>query len=233
MTSDRRLCLQAMGHKVSGRQAKPGLVSLWLWRAAVTALASIVIVGLATALWLGTRPMATGTLAPASTIGTWTLGPGASGGESDGRFTLRAQEANRVVLATSELSLTDLAVQVRAVPLSGPADAGYGLVVRHRGPDEFVALLIGADGYIAVGQMSGGTWRWRAPWQQWPHIKRGLAENLLRAECRADRCRFYVNDEFAFEIDAVPAEGRVGPAVWSPEANRFAAVFRDWRVWAQ
>jgi hypothetical protein len=221
-----------MGQKVSGRQAKQGFVSLWLWRAAVTALVSIVIVGLAAALWLGTRPMATGTLAPASTIGTWTLGPGASGGESDGRFTLRAQEANRVVFATSELSLTDLAVQVRAVPLSGPADAGYGLVVRHRGPDEFVALLIGADGYIAVGQMSGGAWRWRVPWQQWPHIWRGSAENLLRAECRADRCRFFVNGEFAFGVDSLPTKGRIGPAIWKPtQADSVTAEFREWRLW--
>ena len=220
-----------MGQKVSGRQAKQGFVSLWLWRAAVTALVSIVIVGLAAALWLGTRPMATGTLAPASTMGAWTLGPGASGGESDGRFTLRAQEANRVVFATSELPLTDFAVQVRAAPLSGPADAGYGLVVRHRGPDEFTALLIGADGYIAVGQMSGGTWRWRAPWQQWPHIKRGFTENLVRAECRADRCRFYVNDELAFEVDGVPDVGQIGFAVWNPDGSSVSAAFNEWQVW--
>jgi len=233
MTANRRfgVYLSVMNQDVSRQQAKPDFAPPWLWRATVTALTFVIVVGLAAALWLGARPVATGTLAPASVLGDWTLGPGASGDEADGRFTLRAEKADQVVWATSALSLTDFVVEARAAPLGGPDDAGYGLVVRHRGPDEFVALLIGADGYIAVGQMSGGAWRWRAPWQQWPHIKRGLAENLLRAQCRADRCRFYVNDEFAFDVEAVPTEGKVGPAVWSPEANRFAAAFRDWRVW--
>lgn len=223
--------LQTMDRDAYDRQVESGFAPVWLWRTAVVTLVSVFIIGSGAAVWLGTRPVVTGGRLAVDTLGAWTLDPGASGQESDGRFTLRARQANQVVLATSASSLTDFVVEVRAAPLSGPDDAGYGLVVRHRGPDEFVALLIGADGYIAVGQMSDGEWRWRVPWQEWPHIQRGLTENRLRAECRADRCRFYVNDEFAFEVGAVPAEGQVGPAVSSPEADRFAAAFWDWRVW--
>lgn len=204
---------------------------LWLWRAAVAALALVVVIGLAAALWLATRPVVKGTLIPVESLGAWTPCPGALGTESGEWFVLRAQEANRVVCATAGLELADYVVEARAAAQGGPDDAGYGLVVRYRDPDEFVALLIGADGYIAVGQMSGGVWRWRVPWQQWPHIRRGKSENLLRADCQADRCRFYVNDEFAFAIDAVPARGRFGPAVISPEAATFSAAFWDWRVW--
>jgi hypothetical protein len=210
------------------------LVPPWFWRATVGTLVFVIAIGLAATLWLGTRPEVTGTPISVSDLGKWTFGPGAAGGEAEGRFTLRAdaEQADHVAYATGELMLADFAVEACAAPLNGPDDAGYGLVVRHKGPDEFVALLIGADGYIAVGQMSGGEWRWRVPWQQWPHIRRGRAENILRAECRADRCRFYVNAEFAFEVDGVPAKGRIGPAVWDPETSAgFAATFRDWRVW--
>jgi hypothetical protein len=94
-----------------------------------------------------------------------------------------------------------------------------------------VALLIAGDGYIAVGQMSGGEWRWRVPWQQWPHIQRGSSENLLRAECRADRCRFYVNDEFAFEVSGIPDTGQAGFAVQSPDGSSVSAAFSEWWVW--
>lgn len=203
----------------------------WFWRATVATLSLVVVIGLAAALWLATRPVIKGALTPAGSLGVWTPSPGAWGTESGDWFVLRAQEANRVVYATGGLELTDYVVEARAAAQGGPDDAGYGLVVRYRDPDEFVALLIGADGYIAVGQMSGGVWRWRVPWHQWPHIRRGESENLLRAECQADRCRFYVNDEFAFAVDAVPAQGKFGPAVISPEAATFAAAFRDWRVW--
>jgi hypothetical protein len=220
-----------MEHGVNEQQAESDSVPSWLWRTAVISLSLVVVIGLAAALWLGTRPMVTGTPSSPGALGAWTFGPAASGGESGDGLVLRAREAGQVAFATSDLLLADFTVEVRAAPLSGPDDAGYGLVVRYRGPDEFVALLIGADGYIAVGQMSGGAWRWRVPWQQWPHIRRGSLQNLLRAQCRADRCAFYVNDEFAFAVDAVPPQGKVGPAAWSPEAGRFSAQFRDWRVW--
>jgi hypothetical protein len=211
------------------------LVPAWLWRTTVGALTLIAAAGVATAVWLGTRPVVTGT--PITTRGlTWAFSPGASGDQTDKTLILRtdAEQAGGVAYATGSLSLGDSVVQVRATRLSGPDDAGYGMIVRYRAPDEYVALLIGGDGYIAVGQMSGGTWRWRVPWQQWPHIRRGSAENLLRAECRADRCRFFVNGEFAFEVDGLPAEGRIGPAVWQPtNTGDVSAGFQDWRLWNQ
>ncbi len=208
-------------------------VSAGLWRVTVGALVLVVIAGLAATLWLGTRPAVTGT--SITTWGpTWILSPGASGDQANERFILRtdAEQTGGVVYATGDLLLADSVVQVRAVRLSGPDDAGYGMIVRYHAPDEYVTLLIGSDGYIAVGQMSGGAWRWRVPWQQWPHIRRGPAENLLRAECRADRCRFFVNDESAFEVDSVPSEGQIGPAVWKPtQADSVTAEFREWRLW--
>jgi hypothetical protein len=207
-------------------------VPLWLWRTTVGALALIALVGLTTALWLGTRPVVMGAPVPAQELGGWTFGPGASGDEDGGRLTLRTSETDRPAYATSALAPSDFTVQVRAMWLAGPDDAGYGLVMRYQRPDDFIAFLIGPDGYIAVGQMASGEWRWRVRWQQWPHIKRGSHENLLRAECRADRCRFYVNDEFAFQVNGVSAQGQLGPAVWSPaQGETVSAVFREWQVW--
>jgi len=194
--------------------------------------ALVIAAGLTLALWLGTRPMVAGVPISAQELGTWTFGPGASGDEAGGRLTLRTTEFERPAYATSALGLSDLTVQVRARLLTGPDDAGYGLVVRYQGLDDFAALLVGPDGYIAIGQMTGGMWRLRVPWQQWPHIKRGQAENLLRAECRADRCRFWVNDELAFEIDQLPAWGQIGPVVWNPaQGESVSASFGEWHVW--
>ena len=212
------------------------LVPAWLWRTTVGALALIAAAGVTAAVWLGTRPVVMGTPVPVDGLGAWMLGPGASGDQADKRFILRTdpEQAGGVAYATGNLLLGDLVAQVRAAQVSGPDDAGYGVIVRYRAPDEYVTFLIGTDGYIAVGQMSGGAWRWRVPWQQWPHIQRGAAENLLRAECRADRCRFFVNGEFAFEVDSLPTEGRIGAAVWRPtQADSVAAEFRDWRLWNQ
>jgi hypothetical protein len=217
--------------KPKERAAAP--VPSWLWRAVVGSLTLVVAIGLAAAVWLGTRPAVTGTPITTREL-MWAFGPGASGDQANERFILRtdAEQARGVVYATGNLLLGDSGVQVRAARLSGPDDAGYGMIVRYRAPDEYVTLLIGADGYIAVGQMSGGAWRWRVPWQQWPHIRRGAAENLLRAECRADRCRFFVNGEFAFEVDGVPIEGQIGPAIWKPtQADSVTAEFREWRLW--
>ena len=210
-------------------------VPAWLWRTTVGALTLIAAAGVATAVWLGTRPVVTGTPIATREL-TWAFGPGASGDQASGRFILRtdAEKAGGVAYATGNLPLGDSVVQVRATRLSGPDDAGYGMIVRYRAPDEYVTFLIGADGYIAVGQMSSGAWRWRVPWQQWPHIRRDPTENLLRAECRADRCRFFVNGEFAFEVDGLPTEGQIGPAVWRPtQADSVAAEFQEWRLWNQ
>jgi hypothetical protein len=215
-----------------GDKMQPTLVPPWLWRAVVIVLALVVIMGGTTALWLGTRPALTGAAIPVPYLGRWTFGPGAAGEEADGSITVRATgQASGLFYAVSEQPLVDFVLEARAVPLSGPDDTGYGLIVRYRGLDDFVALLIGPDGYIAVGQMSGGKWRWRVPWQPWPHIKRGSAENLLRAQCRTDRCRFYVNGEFAFEVSGVPGEGQTGFAVWNPEGSNASAAFREWQAW--
>jgi len=212
-------------------KAESNLVSPWLWRMAVVALVLIVTVGPVIALWLGTRPAVRGVSVPSRDLGVWTFGPGSSGSQASGSVALQATEANALAYAMSQPRLADCALEVRATPLIGPDDMGYGLVVRYQGPDDFVALLIGPDGYLAVGQMSGGVWRWRAPWQQWPHIKRGFTENLVRAECRADRCRFYVNDELAFEVDGVPDVGQIGFAVWNPDGSSVSAAFNEWQVW--
>jgi hypothetical protein len=207
-------------------------VPIGLWRATVGALALVALSGLAAAFWLSARPTVVGDPVSMHELEAWAFGPGASGSVSNGRLTLTTTVINRPAYAASDLVLNDFTAQVRAALLSDPDDVGYGLIVRHEGPEDFVILFIGPDGYIAIGQMQDGAWRWRVPWQQWPHIKRGAAENLLRAECRADRCRFFVNDEFAFEINDVPVRGQIGPAVWNPAPDgSVTAVFQEWRAW--
>ena len=223
--------MQRTGCSVS-ETAESDSVPRWLWQATIGTLVLVVLAGLLAAWRLSAQPAATGADISTELLGSWTFGPGASG-EADGeQLTLTTSEADRIVYAMGEPALTDFSVEVRARQLGGPDDAGYGLVARYQDRDDFVAMLIGPDGYLAIGQMSEGTWRWRVPWQEWPHIKRGLAENLLRAQCRADRCRFYVNDEFAFEVNDVPLRGQTGLAVWNPsDKTGVSAQFRGWQAW--
>lgn len=209
----------------------------WLWRATVGALALVIAGGVSAALWLGSRPVTSGQPLAVSDWG-WTPGPGATLTTVNGRLVLRADAITGTAYAVGAATLPG-AIQVRAARSDGPEDMGYGLVAGWRGPDEFTALLIGGDGYIAVGQMRAGAWRWRVPWQQWPHVRRGQADNLLRAECGAgcgagcgaERCRFWVNGEFAFEVDSVDVSGQVGPALWLPVSNPTSAAFWDWQMW--
>ena len=216
---------------MNSHSTETGPVPLWLWRATLGALASVVLIGLAAALWLGTRPVARGRPVPTDLLSVWNLRPGAAGGPEGERFLLRT-DTQGIVYVTAEPTFENVSFQLRARWLGGPDDAGYGLIVRYRGPQDFSALLVAGDGYIAAGEMADGVWRWHVPWRQWPHIRRGSLENLLRAECSTGVCRFFVNDELAFELESSSPQGRIGLAVWVPEPGSGSlAAFRQWQAW--
>lgn len=200
-----------------------------VWAALVAALALTLLVTLAAAVWLGSRPAPAGELPPATLPADWTISPGASFNMSPGQMILRG---TALAFAGGLKPGDDFAVQVRAAWVAGPDDSGYGLVVGYHGPGVYTAFLIAPDGYLAAGQMAGRppTWQWRAAWQEWPHIRRGKTENVLLVECRAGRCGLRVNGEAALEVDGVPGGGQIGPAVWSPDGEAVSAVFREWRL---
>ena len=82
----------------------------------------------------------------------------------------------------------------------------------------FVAFLVSADGYFRVSDYRNGVWIDQVPWTTWPHIRRDGAPNLLRAECRGETCAFFVNDEWTWQAESIPATAQVGVVAAGAEA---------------
>lgn len=85
-----------------------------------------------------------------------------------------------------------------------------GLIFDAQAADHFSAFLISPDGYFMLGDYRAGVWRERAPWRAWPHIHRADQPNVLRAECNATGCAFFVNDEWTWHTSNRVAGSAIG-----------------------
>jgi hypothetical protein len=118
---------------------------------------------------------------------------------------------------------------LQAGVVAGSPDNGYGIVVASA--DAMTAFLVGGDGYFSVQRRIDGRWTEAQPWRQWPHVRRGEAANILRIECRAAACTFYVNGEVTAR-DAVPHERRlIGVMVQRLSGERLEVAFDYLKVW--
>ena len=90
------------------------------------------------------------------------------------------------------------------------ATGAAGLIVQADDADHFVAFLVSADGYFRVSDYRNGVWIDQVPWTTWPHIRRDGSPNLLRAECRREMCTFFVNDEWTWQAETIPATTQIG-----------------------
>jgi len=129
---------------------------------------------------------------------------------------------------------SDFILEVEAVPLSGPAFNGYGLVYRAQGPAHYYAFAVGSDGYYAVLRVAGDEETPLVDWQQFPHVHRGRQANRLRVTCTSATCRFYVNDEYATAVeDDTHLAGGVGLWVRGFGDGDVAVQFVNVRVWGE
>ncbi len=110
----------------------------------------------------------------------------------------------------------DFTLEVLAQPVAAPESGfyGYGLVYRAQDRSRYYAFAVGGDGYYAVLRMEGDEEKPVIPWQQFPHIRRGLRENRLRVACAAAECDFAINDEHVATVeDETWLSGDVGLVV--------------------
>ncbi len=129
----------------------------------------------------------------------WTIQSGSA--EAD-RLVLQPA-AGSIGLALRSIVSSTFTLQARVT--FDPPQGAAGLIVQADDANHFRAFLISGDGYFRVSDYGNGAWIDRAAWRAWPHIRQDGTANLLRAECQADTCTFFVNDEWTWQERALPA----------------------------
>jgi hypothetical protein len=189
------------------RQA-PHPVSLFAWRAAWLSLIIVLSVTVASALLIAYHGEADrSTLTPDRVDERWQI---RSGVATPDRLVLKptAEESIGVALRPIDPQPDGFTLQTR-VTFDQPAGAA-GLIVQAADADHFVGFLISADGYFRLSDYRNGAWIDRVPWTAWPHIQRDGSPNRLRAECRGETCTFFVNDEWTWQAQSIPATSQIG-----------------------
>ncbi|HTP09867.1 MAG TPA: hypothetical protein VMP08_16535, partial [Anaerolineae bacterium] len=130
--------------------------------------------------------------------------------------------ANSIGLALHPIDSSSFTLQAR-VAFDATQGSG-GLIVQADDPDHFTAFLISSDGYFRVSDYRNGVWIDRAAWRAWPHIQHDGATNVLRAECGSDRCTFFVNDEWTWQEQRVPATHAIGVLANGTAEARFDQI---------
>ncbi len=170
----------------------------WLWRGLLLSLALLLTGGAALATGIAAgyhnpRPAA----AP-----TWQLAAPLSLAVAPGDET-----ALRVLTSASDsFTLQALVSLERDAPL-----AACGLLFAQNG-DSYTVFAVGSDGYLALWRVEEGGETVLLDWQQFPHIHRGAATNLLRLSCDEGACGLWVNDEYVTTVTGLDPAGGVG--VW-------------------
>ncbi len=183
----------------------PNRISLLSWRLAIAGLISMTGAVIIAALLISRQGQALqAVLTPAHVDEHWAIRSGRM--EAD-RLVLQPA-AHAVALALRPIEPAAFVLQAR-VAFNSPQGAA-GLIVQSDDLDHFSAFLISGDGYFRVSDYRNGAWNDRAAWRAWPHIRRDGSANVLRAECQALTCTFFVNDEWTWQERALPVTRWIG-----------------------
>ncbi len=157
---------------------------------------------------------------------------GVMGYDAEGfRFFIRDAGVN--YWATPGLRFDDVRVEVNALQYAGPAENRIGLICRHQNDLNFYFFVISTDGYYAIGKVKEGeqSLLGQEAMRSSNAIKKGVAINHLRAECRGSSLRFYANDLLlAFVEDVDFAEGDVGLLAGTFDEGGLDLLFDDFVV---
>lgn len=192
----------------------PAQISLAAWRMAVLSLALVACGVIAGTLIVTRQSQAINAALIFDRIDEqWTIRSGRA--EADGLVLQPAPGAIGLALHPIDSSRFTLQAQV---DLASPQSSG-GLIVQADNADHFTAFLLSGDGYFRVSDYRNGVWIDRAAWRAWPHIRRDGSANVLRAECGADSCTFFVNDEWTWQENGVPITRWLGLVAAGAEAR--------------
>jgi hypothetical protein len=187
------------------RYAPDQKISLLSWRIAMAGLIIVTGAVIAAALLIARQGQALpAALTPARIDEHWAIRSGSA--EAD-RLVLQPAP-HSIALALRPVESAAFVLQARVAFNSSRGAAG--LIVQSDDLNHFSAFLISSDGYFRVSDYRDGVWSDRAAWRAWPHIRRDGSANVLRAECQALTCTFFVNDEWTWQEHALLATRRIG-----------------------
>jgi len=119
---------------------------------------------------------------------------------------------NQLAWATSEPTLTDFRLSVKATQAEGPDDNEYGVLVRMKDDDHFYRFGISGDGYYKVDRYDAGEWiSLTEGWTQSNAINQGQQTNHLEVVCSGRDMTLTVNgSDLVTVTDSRYSKGHVG-----------------------
>lgn len=150
--------------------------------------------------------------------------PEATAGYEDGAYVIRILDSAYYATADSGRRLDDPVVRVTAFNPARTTNAGFGVICRYRGADDYYVLAIGADGSSAILRREDGELRvltGGGAWLRSPRVPIGAESYELLADCRGDRLRLSVNGARIASTPSSSPAGRVGLFAAGPAEIRF------------
>jgi hypothetical protein len=210
-------------------------VPQWLWRGTLTALGGVFLVGasfvIAMALgWRSPTPLR----AP-----DWQLhdlrwktdGRGQVNLTEEG-IHVRLSESGQRTWFVSEEIFDDFEVELVIRCLLPSEDNGFGLLYRYQDAESYHSFGMGSDGYYSIATVDQGQYSFARPWQEWPHIRRGIATNRLRLTCQDQVCNFYINGEHVARLEeGTKNQGALGLWAQTFSDDGLDLIFQEMRIW--
>jgi tRNA A-37 threonylcarbamoyl transferase component Bud32 len=129
---------------------------------------------------------------------------GGSLGYEDGVYFIRAADKDYYYLGQVYVSLTDVAIEVDATQILGPANDNnyYGTGCRLQSDGGGYVFIISGQGYYAIYKEGGeAEGEFLVDWTESDAINQGDATNHLRAICDGTRLAIVVNGELLAEVE--------------------------------
>ncbi len=131
----------------------------------------------------------------------WEIGDYDSGkvGYADGQYFVISYGDASTMWGVANRSFDNVAIEVDAIPVSGPDNNDYGVICREQGDGNGYYLLISGDGYYAIVKGTYGGYEWLVDFTESDAIKQGYTTNHIRAVCDGPNLSLYVNGQLVAE----------------------------------
>lgn len=98
--------------------------------------------------------------------------------------------------------VSDVRLEVDAIKLGGPDDNDFGVICRYQDRDNFYAFLASSDGYAGILKVKDGKYMIiSGPQMTYSEaIRKGAAQNHLRADCNGENLILYANGQIILEV---------------------------------
>lgn len=141
-------------------------------------------------------------------------------GYADGAYSLISYGDGSTMWGVANRSFSDVAVEVEAIPVSGPDNNDYGVICREQGDGRGYYFLISGDGYYAIAKGTDTGYDWLIDFTESSAIKQGYATNRIRAICDGSNLSLYVNGQLVGEAsDAEFSSGDIALTATSYESE--------------